>query len=456
MTEHGVLQPSDQPAEFGIGPGRPPRGRVLLVTRGYYPCAAVGSHRAGKFAKYLRRFGWEPTVLTIKEEFYPDLSLFVDRALCAEIPVGMEVIRGGYLEPRRLRRWLDAWRRTRATGTAQGRTLQSGPRRAQLTDWIEVPESASWLPTGILQGLRPARRSDVIWATSPPTVGLCVGAVLSRLTGRPLVVDLRDPWRLGDVKLWPTRCHHWLDRRWERFVLETASRIVVVTPLMADTLRREHPEYTDKLSVIYNGYDPTDFAGETVSSDPSRGKALRVGYFGAVYQGREEYMLELLRGAKAISDEFCERPLHVVMRGPSHQAIAALAARADAVDILDNGGPVPYRQALALMLEMDVLLLVGSQEHGYALPGKLFEYVGAGRPILALTPPGALTDFIRHHQVGVAVDPSSGERVIAGLRELLANYAMYRDKLAQAAGQFTREACTRQLAEILDETAVCR
>ena len=67
--------------------------KVLLVSREYYPSGGIGAHRAGKFSKYLREFGWEPTILCIKEKYYP----LIDDGLKCQIPEGIKVIRSGYL-----------------------------------------------------------------------------------------------------------------------------------------------------------------------------------------------------------------------------------------------------------------------------------------------------------------------------------------------------------------------
>jgi glycosyltransferase involved in cell wall biosynthesis len=431
--------------------------RVLMAAPFYYPSAAVGAHRAGKFARFLPESGWWPTVLTVREDLYSLLHPQVDDELKGQIPADVEVLRTGLPFTKwssGLMQWLRSRRRRDTTASASN----GGPsreRRVSLKSWIDTPETIEWLPFGVAAGLRAARRCDVIWATSPPAGALCLAAVLSRLGRKPLVVDFRDPWRLEEVKPLPTPIHCWMDKRWERFVLQTASRIVVVTPVMAELLGRKYPEYSGKIALIYNGYDSADFSPQRDSPTTDAGAILRIGYFGAVYQGREEYMLKLLEAIGLISRGSEGTRFRLVVRGPTSPQIHELAIRAKALDMVDNGGSVPYRRALEMMTEMDVLLLTGSRQHGYALPGKLFEYMGAGRPILAMTPPGALSDFVRRYQVGVAVDPADGAGAVAVLRDLPADLPLYRSKLRQVSGQFTREACTRQLAQILDETLAC-
>jgi len=76
--------------------------RVLLISRHYYPELLIGAHRAGKFAKYLRCFGWEPTVLSTKEKYYSS----IDEALREQIPEDIDVIRTGYFGVESVKRWL--------------------------------------------------------------------------------------------------------------------------------------------------------------------------------------------------------------------------------------------------------------------------------------------------------------------------------------------------------------
>jgi glycosyltransferase involved in cell wall biosynthesis len=433
-----------------------PDRRVLMIAQAYYPSGAIGAHRPGKFVRYLRGLGWQPVVLTLREDCYRFVHPMVDPALESQIPPDLEIIRTRHACMAMIRPLLADFasalgKRKPEQPSHNGRV--DPPRRVDLKNWIEVPESIGWLPFSLPAGLANARRCDLIWATSPPTGGLCLGAILARVTRRPFIADLRDPWRVEEAAPYPTRLHASLDRRWERFVLRTASRVVVVTAEMADEYRRRFPTYADKLRIIYNGFDQKDYPSPDEKTETTRHTGeLSIGYFGAIYQGRQQFLQRFLQGVHEILLGAGTPKLRFVFRGPDAALVAEQASSAGVEHVCDIGSPVPYRQALEMMSRLDVMLLIGSEVHGYALPGKLFEYVGARKPILAVTPDGAVARFVREQAVGIAVDPSRGGDLVGALRELDRHYEKWVANVDAAAGQFSRQAMTRELAVLLDET----
>jgi glycosyltransferase involved in cell wall biosynthesis len=433
-----------------------PFRRVLLVSRPYYPCNAIGSHRAGKLAKYLPEFGWWPTVVTVEVQHYLSLGATIDSKLLSEIPEGVEVLRTGYLSVEPIRRLYRLFRRRRAQGGAVGDSVLNKTSLSLcsggLSRWIETPGAIGWLPFALQPALGQARRSDVVWATTPPEGGLCVGALVSLLSGKPLVVDFRDPWNSG-AEL-PTRYHRWWNRQWERFVLRTASCIVVVTDVMRASMIEAWPSIAGKVRLIYNGYDSDDVDSIPLDRSASA-EVIRIGYFGSVYRGRESHLASFLRAVRAWNEApDGRRPIRFVCRGPSPDVVVSLSAEAGCAMHVDSGPVVPYRQALQLMGEMDVLLILGSEHHGYSLPGKLFEYIGARRPVLGLTPPGALSTFLTRHGVGVPVASSEVSDILHALDDLMIDSSGFVERLNRASCRFTRRAIACEYANVLDEVSV--
>ncbi len=431
------------------------RRRLLMVSRAFYPCAAIGSHRAGKLVRYFGQLGWQPVVLTFREEYYRYCHPMMDQALMSQIPPDVEVVRTPYACLAMLRpaigRLQSCVKQARPAAASPSAGKPSGEATG-LARWVEVPNAVGWLPFGITSGLRHARRCDVVWATSPPTGGLCLGAILARLAGRPFVADFRDPWRGEGGSQYASRIHACVDRLWERFVLTTASRIVVVTEVMADEYRLRFPGHAHKIRVIYNGYDPEDFsafADERCRSGPTRD--VSIGYLGVLYQGRQEFMQRFFEGVRELNAGSGEFKVRVVMRGPEYEGVLRQARLAGIEQACDIGPPVPYREALRLMSSLDVMLVVGSQVHGYSLPGKVFEYIGARKPILAVTPEGALSCLVRENRIGLTVNPTDGRQVADAIREIVSAYPVFATHLKSAAVRFTRQETAWQTARLLDE-----
>jgi len=425
---------------------------ALLVSLPYYPSGVIGAHRSGKFAKYLRTCGWEPVILTIREELYPEFFPLVDQRLREQIPVGAKLIRTGCFRATRLKRVLPrVYASAKQSRLLAGHAASQGHEELGLNAWLEVPDTAFWIPYGLFHGLSAARRSDIIWATSPPTGGLCLGALLSRLTGRPLVVDLRDPWRIGSMNIFATQLHKRLDLCWERFVMQTAARVITVTDRLADVVRKSYPQHEDKLVVIHNGYDPEDFPSLEPLHDARPGRELTIGYFGVITYGREESFEPFLRLVRRLAESPQGPNVRLFYRGPDTVKLADLAARCGVQDRVDNGGLVSHQQAGALASKMDALLVLSSDKFDYMLPGKLFDCLGAGRPVLAVAPEGALCEFVREHNLGVAVDPGREDSMDAAFERFCLQYVHFCRHVGEVAPAFTRLAMTRKLAAVMEE-----
>jgi len=264
------------------------------------------------------------------------------------------------------------------------------------------------------------------------------------------VVDLRDPWRIDSTNTYATRLHKRLDLCWERFVMKTAARVITVSGRLAEVVRKSYPEHEHKLTVIHNGYDPEDFPSVEPHDGPS-GREFMIGYFGVIEYGREESLEPFLQLVRRLAESPQGLRMRLFYRGPDTVKLADLAARCGVQDRVDNGGVVPYHQVGAMAAKMDALLVLGSDKYEYALPGKLFDCLGACRPVFAVAPEGALLEFVREHGLGVAVDPSRGDSMDAAFERLCRQYVHFRQRVQEVAPEFTRLALTRKLAAMLEE-----
>src|SRR5262245_16851373 len=165
--------------------------RVLFIAYLYPPLANSGTQRATKFANYLPDFGWEPLVLTVDRP--PDRH--IERGLLEEIRPGTHITRVPMLSD--------------VIGAIAGRPLSlvGGARVASALSWrirerFQEPDLyALWKPTATRAGCRLFRDVgfDAIWATGFPWTSLLVGRDIARRTGKPFIVDFRDPWTPHDV-----------------------------------------------------------------------------------------------------------------------------------------------------------------------------------------------------------------------------------------------------------------
>lgn len=441
------------------------RRAVLLVAYHFPPDAAVGAVRVAKLARTLIERGWPVSVVTVREDRLRrrDPGRLADVAGCRvwrapEWPTFPALLS-------RARRRLD--RGSAAAPPAGprpgGGEAASGGRgglgatlRRYAISLGELPDAqVGWLAPAVWRAIRVVRREriGVVVTSSPPRTAALVGAAVSRLTGVPLVTDLRDPW------YWPelrdpadrTALGDRIARRLETALLRRSRRVVVTTPRYAEALRRAHPRLpADRVAIIWNGFDPEAY-GEP--PPPVPGAPLRIAYFGSLYLRRTPR--ELFRALAELLAEGTVAPGEVevdLVGEVAHAGGESVAAMVEAYGLarcVRLRPPVPHREALRQMQAADVLLLLAPAQP-YCIPAKAFEYLGAGRRILCVADEGATRDLIRRTEGGLIVAPGDVAGMRAALVDLLRAHPAP-PRARPAAAEFDRAALMRRYAELLED-----
>jgi hypothetical protein len=359
--------------------------RVLIVTFAFPPSNVIGAVRVGKFARYLDRRGHDVRALTT--------DIVDDRSLPLEIP-RQQVI---YTEYKQTRDWLGRvirpWYRRAAAPTndssgddasaqhsAPGRSLRQTLRR-HYRALTCIPDSrADWVRAAIPAGMRLIEewRPNIIYASAPPYTGLMVANRLARAHDIPWVAGLRDLWVDNPYYSGPSWRKR-VDAMLERQILRSAARLVTVSPIWADQLYRRHRKVAE---VVYNGYAAEDFPAVPPRLD--RGEVLTIRYLGSIYPGFRDP--SALFTAVALLPERLRNRVMVEFYSDCADVVLAAAAEHRITNAVAVRPLVPYRRALELQMQADVLLLLqwNDQRDEGNLPAKLFEYLYARRPILFL------------------------------------------------------------------------
>lgn len=417
--------------------------RALVVAYDYPPIASAAAERSRQLTRHLPAHGWRPVVIApragVSWAYDPDERL----------PADVEVRRTRSLEPARV---LKAMRRERATGgSATARRALAGRR---LREWALVPDSrAGWIPFAVVCALRAAGEADVVVTTSPPASAHVAGYAVARLTGRPWVADFQDPWSLPAFQAWMGRVRPWVDTRLERAVLRRADRIVATTPWLADHLAGRGGE--DRVRLLPNGFDPAEHS----PAQPLAAKSFTLVHVGSFYGPRSpEPLLSAVAAALAaepgIRPALCLRLLGSE-DAENSQRLGAAIRRLGLGDVVERRGQVPRREALRAMGDAAVLVLVTDRgDAGRGLvPLKLYEYLGAGRPVLALTPPNGEAGRLVWAAGGIAVDPSDTAVAAAAILRLHERWRAGEDSSASAIAldRYRWDRLAGTLAEILSE-----
>ncbi len=343
---------------------------LLLVAYFYPPCRDTGAHRPAAMAKWLRRLGHRVTVLTTSAYGPGDGG-----------EEASFVVRTADLQRLRARAHGD----DRVDALFDSDTYSGRPHPLSR---VIVPEplAAAWAPFARRTALRLNRRErfDCVITTSPPESAHAVGRALAR-RGVPWVAELRDGWTFEPIRpRFPTAVQRRLDERLERRWLGSADKVVCVSMPVADDLRAR---LGIDAAVVPNGWDPDlDEPGgapeATLILDSERISLVYTGRFGSY--GRDPRPLIRALARVAAEDPEAASRLDLVVAGPLTEAEAELLATDVAPARIVLTGTLPRRVALALQRSADALLLLASPQRTQLLNFKLFEYLAAGPPILAL------------------------------------------------------------------------
>lgn len=436
--------------------------KVLMIAYYFPPSGGAGVQRTLKFIKYLPAVGWEPVVLTARDADYPAY----DQSLLAELPPKLTVYRSYIPEPYQLYRKLTGRQMSEAVDIATlSRDAEQRKKFSErLAEWIRgsffIPDArVGWLPFAVAMGLKAIKHEgiDVIYSSAPPYTCHLIGYWLKKLTGRPWVADFRDSWVgwLSSAKRpkWPDK----FDRYLEHSVLKSADRILTVSNGIAQDLGSRHPELVDeRWLLLSNGYDGADFEG--VTANPPSDKMV-ITYTGSLYGHRNPESL-----LQAVAELLTELPelkqqLRLTFVGRIGGFIEEMLRQPTFQGMIEIVPYVPHQQSIQYLLASHVLLLIidDAPANKGILTGKLFEYLGARKPILALAPAGDAAELIHELKAGVVVHPSNIPQIKEAVKAL---YQRWKNRELDTASldeakvrAFDRRELTRRLGEVLEETA---
>jgi len=228
-------------------------------------------------------------------------------------------------------------------------------------------------------------RIDAIWATVPPFNLLEIAALASRLSGRPWIADFRDAWQFVPnlfVRLTlPMRLNY------ERHLLESAAAVTAVSKGLAETLEKRHRR---RVCTISHGFDPE----LCTQSLPKRTSKFSIVFTGGLVLGRPNFRPLLDAIARLVArGEMDSRDVSIEFYGSDNAArLADMFSGHPYAHLIVDHGYVPRMEAIEHQRNATVLLAAGHPSARGVITSKLFEYITAGRPILAIPRDGDCID----------------------------------------------------------------
>lgn len=417
-----------------------PQRRVAIVAFHFPPQGGAGSLRLLSFARHLPEHGWLPHVVTLGA-LKGGVS---DATLVDRLPRDVDVDR--WFTP--LASW--AYRRD-----ARPRLDQRIVRRG-LSSIASYPDPAIlWsIATGMRLGRLLKRANiDVIMSSAPPTSSHAAALIARAMTGRPLVVDLRDPWE-SNLALGMAKTRYRIGAKLENAALRAAACVLANTPRLAASLQsREHPPR--RVVTLPNGYDEFEVAEARAAARERRDPdTFTIVHAGAFYAGQRDPLvfLEALARARSIVG----RDVRFQLPGDSsfhrNPVLTETISRLGLEGAVEFPGYVPHREALAMMAAADLLLIIQGPGFHLQVPSKAYEYLALGPPVLALSGEGATADLVRSSASGTVLTQADPESLCNALVGFL------RGESGRSTGEppdtvVSRQRLAAKLAAVLDEVA---
>ncbi len=413
------------------------------------PMGGGGVYRPLSFVRHLPEHGWRITVVTPEGDAY----WIRDDSLVERIPAGTRVVRTQSWSGQA---WLARGRRGRASAKRSSRGFGVVRRLASA---VMLPDSyVGWVPFAVRAALEVAKSDhvDALYSTSPPESTHLAGFKVHRATRLPWVADFRDPWMNLHLLDTPSPLHAHLHRRMERRVCANASLVLATTRWHEARLRASYPGA--RVARISNGYEGSEMAG--AAAGPAA-RPLRIVHAGMLTQKRSatpflEALARVLASDPALRDE-----IEVQFIGPREDANEHSAARLGLSGVVTFQDPLPHADALRAERAAHVLLLVKHADTRYdgLVPGKLYEYIGLCRPVLALAPAGEARDQVAALRRGEVASPGAVDDIERALRTMVAHWRAGRLESAydlSARPEFDRARLAGDLAVALEQAVGAR
>jgi glycosyltransferase involved in cell wall biosynthesis len=430
--------------------------KVLFIAYYFPPVGGGGVQRVQKFVRYLPSEGFLPVVVAGPAS--PEgRKTPHDTSLLADIPSAVRIHRVAGPVPESASKW-----------KRRLESLRGMP--SQFSKW--------WIQSGVEMAAAVAGNASLIFATMPPFESATIADAVSQRLGIPWVADLRDPWAVDEIQVYPTRLHRKLELVKMERILSRAALIVMNTPEAAAAVKRAFPRLSSKnILSISNGFDRADFE---IPVSPRTDARFRVVHSGTLLtdaglQLRRQMLHRLLGGVKSDVDmltrspailieaitRWCERrpeirtDLEVVFAGTASGSDQALATSSVVAKLIHFPGYRSHSESLELVRTADLLFLpmhsLPSGERATTAPGKTYEYMASGRPILAAVPDGDAKDFLSQCGTALICRPDD----VAGMIQILERvYMAWKSKEPIAhsnmafVSQFERQKLTRALAGV--------
>ncbi|MBU2586274.1 MAG: glycosyltransferase family 4 protein [Bacteroidetes bacterium] len=426
--------------------------KVLIIAYHFPPAAGAATQRILKFLKYLPKFGWEGSVLTVENVDYPDL----DHSLIDKIPEGTKVYRTKFWTPFGIYR--------RLTGRKPKEKIPVAfikDDHKSLAERISVflrlnlflPDAkVGWIPYAVKKGVRLIRdeKIDAIISSGPPHTCHLIARNIKRKTKVKWIADFRDPWT--DIDYYSgmkrTKLAEWCDSRMEKSVLKEADCVVSASGGYLKILKSKGIK--NSFEVITNGFDPDDF----LNIPKIETNKFVITYTGNMPITRNPEMLWQVFDELVTENSDFKQKFEFWFAGVMDEEIRSNISDRPFYQNFKDFGYVSHSKAIEIVFNSHLLIMIVNKvkTSNEILPGKIFEYIATGNQIMVIGPEeGEAGELIRQVEQGEAFNYVKKDEMKGYIIERFKDFkdGKIEKYYSEASHKFTREKITEKLSRIL-------
>ena len=426
--------------------------KILVITFYWPPAGGIPVLRWLQFCKYLPEHGWSPIVYTAKDAHYP----MIEEGLLDEVDKKkVQVLRNKIWEPYNLYKAFTGMKKEKKV---QDMLVSEGKEKGwkeKFGLWVRanffIPDARKfWINSSVsyLEKYIKENHIDLIVSNGPPHSMHLIGRALKKRTGIPWVADFRDPWTKIDYY------HHlplmpWADRKHknlERAVLSEANLVTSHSWSTSEDFRRIG---TSPVEVITNGFDDADFPADISFENPF----FEITHVGSINSDRDTPMLWEVLEEIAKEDPSFASDLKIKLVGKIDISTKRTISNFNFKNQVEFIDFVPHDEACRIMQKSTVLLLLLKKIPTIraVIPGKIFEYLAAKRPILCLgADDGDSAKIINEVDAGVAVNHGDRKALKEKILHLYTSFKNNTLKGAENFDQYSRKNLAKRYAKLLD------
>lgn len=379
--------------------------RNLLFLAYYFPPSG-GVLRLVKLAKYLPSFGWRPLVVCPR----PRGIYRNDPGLLSELKT-TGIFRTASLDPSFM-----------LPPRADAAKVSGNRRLIDLLNRFFVPDNKlGWAPFAVAAGLRLSRSLPIaaVFSSAPPFSSHLAGVLLKKILGRPLVCDFRDAWsQPNTLSLHLPDWHVAADRRLERWVVANSDLVTAINPAIMEGLQGYSPDAAGRFALTPQGFDPEDFHGSR-DAEPAKDRFI-ITYTGTLTEHRRLDVMARALKTLALEHPGLAKAVTFTMAGVHRPDDLIPFRQAGLEGSLRVHGYLPHHRIVGMLRQSDALwMVVGRREGPTVSTSKIYEYLGARRPILASVPADSpASSLVSETESGRVFDPEDHLSLARAIAEL--------------------------------------